>query len=121
MAGRLPAASHLLVVGLAVRDLLRAVELLQEHDARQVVGQGDRAERQQLIGPSAHLRADAVRPADDKRETALPRKRERIVSDLFSTYQPTKAVTKLSLLFLPDKTKQRLALMEEKDGARIRI
>lgn len=45
----------------------------------------------------------------------------RNVSDLFSTYQPTKAVTKLSLLFLPDKTKQRLALMEEKDGARIRI
>ena len=37
------------VVGLAGEDLVRPVELLEEHDARELVGEGHRAERQPLV------------------------------------------------------------------------
>ena len=44
-----PTCEPLMVVGLAGEDLVPAVDLLEQHDARQLVGEGDRAERQPVI------------------------------------------------------------------------
>lgn len=60
-----------LVVLLAAGDLAGAVDLLQEHHAGQVVGQGDGAEREGLVRTGTNLVADAVGAANDKGDVAL--------------------------------------------------
>src|SRR5436190_2311090 len=51
------------VVWLAGEDLMAAVELLEQHDAGELVGQRERAEREAVVDA---VELEAQRPADDK-------------------------------------------------------
>ena len=65
-AGEAPAARSCgpsVVVGLARDDLVRAVELLEQDDARELVGQRHRAEREPAVGA---LELQPERAADDE-------------------------------------------------------
>ena len=66
------------MVWFAARDLLRAVELFEQHDAREVVRQRDGAEGQRLVGALAHCGAHAVGAADDERDVARAVQLERV-------------------------------------------
>src|SRR3954469_10183473 len=55
------------VVGLVLEDLVRAEELLEQHDARELVRQRQRPERQPVVGP---LEVEPIRPADDEAQVA---------------------------------------------------
>src|SRR3954470_13214869 len=55
------------VVGLAGKDLVGAVELLEQHDARELVGQGHRPEREPVVDA---VELEAERAADDEPDVA---------------------------------------------------
>jgi hypothetical protein len=52
-----------MVIGLPGDDLVRTVDLLEQHDAGELVGQRDGAERQPVVGL---LEVDAERPAQKR-------------------------------------------------------
>ena len=62
------------MVGFAPRDLDGAIHLLQQHDARQIMGQRYRAERKRLVRPLRHGRVHAVGTSYDERDVASARK-----------------------------------------------
>lgn len=66
----------LFVVRLAAADLECAVNLLQKHDARQIVRQGDGAKAKGLVSALAHGNVNPCRPADDKSKLACAAKRQ---------------------------------------------
>ena len=59
------------VVGLAGEDLVAAVELLEQHDAGELVGQRDRAEREAVVDAS---QLEPERAADHEAEVAAARR-----------------------------------------------
>jgi hypothetical protein len=58
------------MVWLARDDLVRAKQLLQQHDARELMGKRDGAEGQAQVGDCHELRIEAQRTADDEAEIA---------------------------------------------------
>src|SRR5581483_210534 len=59
----------LVVVRLTGEDLVGAEELLEQHDARELVGQGHRAEREAVVGRGLSP-AQPERAADDEAQVA---------------------------------------------------
>mgnify|MGYP000494353393 CR=1 FL=1 len=62
--------ADLFVIRLATADLAGAVDLLQQHHARQVMRQGNASKAEHLVGAGAHLIAHAVRTANHKGDVA---------------------------------------------------
>ena len=66
---------------LAAIDLERAIDLLIEQKPHHLMREGHRRKRESKVGVLSHRRGNAERAADEKREVALPLKRES--GDLF--------------------------------------
>ena len=54
------------VVRLAAHDAERAVQLLEQHNSRELVREGERAEREALVRAREHVRSKACRSAKNE-------------------------------------------------------
>ena len=58
------------MIGMAVEEALRAVDLLGQDDAHERMGQGQRRERPALVGAPETARIEPVGPADQEGDIA---------------------------------------------------